>query len=42
VKSFKTAEVRELTGRDEEAIVRADSTSKVFSVIINRARIVLQ
>ena len=34
---IKTAEVRELNGRDEEAIVRADSTSKVFSVIINRA-----
>ena len=34
---IKTAEVRELNGRDEEAILRANGTNRVFSTIINRA-----
>lgn len=36
---IKTALVRELNGRDEEAIIRADSTPRMFSVIINRATV---
>jgi hypothetical protein len=32
----KTAEVRELTGRDEEAITKASSLTKVFPIILSR------
>jgi hypothetical protein len=32
----KTAEVRELTGKDEEAITKASSLNKVFPTILNR------
>ena len=34
---IKTALVRELNGRDEEAIVRAEGSPRMFSVIVNRA-----
>jgi hypothetical protein len=35
----KTAVVRELNGRDEEAIIRAGDDSKVFNAIINRGTV---
>jgi hypothetical protein len=34
---IKTAEVRELNGRDEEAILRGNLTNRVFTTILNRA-----
>jgi hypothetical protein len=35
----KTAVVRELNGRDEEAIIRADSSARMFSIIVSRATV---
>jgi hypothetical protein len=37
----KTAVVRELNGRDEEAIIRADSSARMFATVINRATVSL-
>ena len=37
----RTAEVRELNGKDEEAIARANGAAKVFGVILNRATVAL-
>jgi hypothetical protein len=37
----KTAVVRELNGRDEEAIIRADSSARMFSIVVNRATVSL-
>lgn len=36
---YRTAEVRELNGRDEEAIVRATSWAKAMVLILNRATV---
>jgi hypothetical protein len=38
---IKTAVVRELNGRDEEAIIRADNTPRMFNVIVNRGTVSL-
>lgn len=38
---IKTALVRELNGKDEEAIIRADSTPRMFGVIVNRGTVTL-
>jgi hypothetical protein len=38
---IKTAEVRELNGRDEEAIIRASNPGRMFATIINRAVVAL-
>jgi hypothetical protein len=38
---IKTAEVRELTGRDEEAVIRATNPGRMFAAIINRAVVAL-
>lgn len=37
----KTALVRELNGRDEEALIRAETSGKMFSVVVNRATVSL-
>lgn len=36
---IKTAEVRELTGRDEEAIAKTSTVGKALSLIVNRATV---
>lgn len=36
---IKTAEVRELTGRDEEAIAKTNTIGKALSLIVNRATV---
>jgi hypothetical protein len=38
---IKTAVVRELNGRDEEALIRADNAGKMFSIVVNRATVSL-
>lgn len=38
---IKTAEVRELTGRDEEAMARTNNPGRMFSTMINRATVAL-
>jgi len=37
----KTALVREINGRDEEALIRAESSGKMFSIIVNRTTVSL-
>ncbi|CAB4137859.1 hypothetical protein UFOVP325_118 [uncultured Caudovirales phage] len=37
----KTAVVRELNGKDEEAIIRADNSARMFSIVVNRATVSL-
>lgn len=37
----KTAVVRELNGKDEEAIIRADNSAKMFAIVVNRATVSL-
>jgi hypothetical protein len=38
---IKTATVRELNGKDEEALIRADGSPRMFSIMINRATVLL-
>jgi len=38
---IKTAVVRELNGKDEEALIRADNAGKMFSIVVNRATVSL-
>jgi hypothetical protein len=37
----KTAIVRELNGKDEEALIRAETSGKMFSIVVNRATVSL-